>query len=541
MWLYYIIISVLLFILLLHGYNKVKQKFWLEQPIFYRYNPINWCRLDTILSDEKPVDTVHLNFLNNNVSYVTHTNVPANVGNIYINEIDMSVKYYEDIVSLMNDYPYFNKKYNNGNMKFLDVNRKMEKSVLKILLENHDYDPIVTLNYKNIYKSDNDTSKVLSIRNIMGVIISIPLYCFFKNKKSGNKNKKQVVAASAASSAHSMPIYFSQVHYNYQEVDETDVTMMMKTYNYKMFHDWDEVIRRERDYIHSEKHDTLQKREINRKSKDVNKNSESTESQKNENIYENIYEKNGLKISKKKEKICSSIFIYTGINIPKMVVPFLEYHSFYIPITNWDTVDYRFHASIHLIQIGMQNINILLEYLQLYHTNNATMNKDSKKYARLFEVSILPSLSHIFHLIKSEIYSIYVLLQKNNAGAGAGAGTVGANRDTILAVYMFRKSNKIVINKNIIKDANHILHLPISIQMPSTNDNFFICGFINALKMEKKNNKIGCISIDTISHNKKIIDYFLANNKPILVEKNTLLIHNYICKTLLPENVVIMN
>ena len=276
-------------------------------------------------------------------------------------------------------------------------------------------------------------------------------------------------------------------------------------------------------------------REINRKSDKINKNSESTESTKNENIYENIYEKNGLKISKKKDKICTSIFIYTGINIPKMVVPFLEYHSFYIPIVNWDTVEYRFHGSIHLIRIGTENINILLEYLQLYHTNNATMNKDSKKYARLFEVSILPSFSHIFHLIKSEIYSIYVLLQKNNAG------TVGANRDTILAVYMFRKSNKILVSKNAIKDANHILHLPISIQMPSTNVNFFLCGFINALKMERKNNKIGCISIDTLSHNKNIIDYFLANNKPILVEKNTLLIHNYICKTLLPENVVIMN
>jgi hypothetical protein len=163
------------------------------------------------------------------------------------------------------------------------------------------------------------------------------------------------------------------------------------------------------------------------------------------------------------------------------------------------------------------------------------MNKDSKKYARLFEVSILPSISHIFHLIKSEIYSVYVLLQKNNVGAGS------ANRDTILAVYMFRKSNKLVVNKNIIKDANTILHLPISIQMPSTLDNYFICGFINALKIEKKNNKIGCISIDTLSHNKKIIDYFLASIKPILVEKNTLLIHNYICKTLLPENVVIMN
>ena len=59
--------------------------------------------------------------------------------------------------------------------------------------------------------------------------------------------------------------------------------------------------------------------------------------------------------------------------------------------------------------------------------------------------------------------------------------------------------------------------------------------------MEKKGKEVGCISIDTLSHNKKIIDYFLANKKPILVEKNTLLFHNYNYKTLLPENVVIMN
>ena len=163
------------------------------------------------------------------------------------------------------------------------------------------------------------------------------------------------------------------------------------------------------------------------------------------------------------------------------------------------------------------------------------MSNDSNKYARLFEVSILPSFSHVFHLIKSEIYSIYVLLQKNNAGIA------GANTDTILAVYMFRKSSKTIVNKNAKTDSSNISYIPISIQMPTTNDNFFICGFINSLKMEKKGKEIGCISIDTLSHNKKIIDYCLVNNKPILVEKNTLLFHNYICKTLLPENVVIMN
>jgi hypothetical protein len=127
------------------------------------------------------------------------------------------------------------------------------------------------------------------------------------------------------------------------------------------------------------------------------------------------------------------------------------------------------------------------------------------------------------------------LLQKNNAGIA------GANIDIILAVYMFRKSSKVIVTKDGTKDLNSISYIPISIQIPTTHDNFFICGFINALKMERKGKDIGCISIDTLSHNKKIIDYFLANNKPILVEKNTLLLHNYICKTLLPENVVIMN
>ena len=529
MLLYYIIISVIIIILLLNGYNKVKYKFWASQPIFYRYNIVNWCRLNTVLSYENPTDTIHLNFLNNNVSYITNTGVPDKIENIYINEIDKSIKYYEDIILLINNYPYFNKQYNNGNIKFLDVNRKMDIPIFKILLENHDYDPIVTVNYKNIYKSDNDTSNVISIRNIFGVVISIPLYCFFRNKKrssrsgSGNSGNSSNIVSSS-----SMPIYFSQIYYNSQEIDETHVTEMIKTYNHKMFSDWDEVLRRERDYIHSEKHEVQQMREINRKSYDVNNKSITDRK-------ENIYEKNGLKILKSKEKICTSIFKYTGINIPKLVVPFVEYHSFYIPIVNWDKVEYRFHPSVQLIQIGTQNINIFLDYLQLYHTNNVTMSNDSNKYSRLFDVSILPSFSHVFHLIKSEIYSIYVLLQKNNAGIA------GANTDTVLAVYMFRRSSKTVVNKNSKIYSSNISYIPISIQMPSTNDNFFICGFINSLKMEKKGKEIGCISIDTLSHNKKIIDYFLVNNKPILVEKNTLLFHNYICKTLLPENVVIMN
>ena len=553
MLLYYIIISVILFILVLHGYNKIKYKFWINQAIFYRYNIVNWFYLNSILSFENPKERLHLNFLNNNVSYITDTYIDKQIGNIYMNEIDKSIKYYEDIVMLINNYPYFNKKYNNGNMKFLDITRKIDNDELKILLQNHDYNSVVTINSKNIYKSDNDSSNVISVISVVGVIISIPLYCFFKykRKKVGGDHRNEnteigIKDIKDIKDTRALPIYFSNIYYNSQEISEENVTEMIETYTYKIRHDWDEVIRKEMDFIEYEKREMRQVREINGKSDNINKKSKLDNKEK----YRNPYKENGLKIVRTKEKIYTSIFKYTGINIPKSIVPFVEYHSFYIPVKSWNNKEYVFHPSISLIKIGINNINIFLNYMQLYHTND---NMTNGKYSVIFDVTILPSFSHMYQLIKSEIYKIYILLQKNNVGIG------GANNESVMAIYMFRKSNKSIMNKNPNnannanrnkRDVENITYMPISVQMPNTHDNYFICGFINALKMEKGVGKgaagggggdIGCIAIDTLSHNKKIIDYFLVNNKPVLVEKNTLLFHNYICKTVLPENVMIIN
>jgi len=521
MYLYYIIISIVLFILVAYGYNKIKYKFWVNQPVFYRYNILNWVKPKPFILHDDPKDTIHLNFLNNNVSYITDTNIPIKIGNIYANEVERASSYYDDIVVLINNYPYFNKKYNNGNIKFLDIIRQLHKDELKLLLLNHDYNPIITMNYKTIYKSVEPSEpsepiepkatsvpnvpNVVSINNVVGVIISIPLYIFFKYK-----NSKLLLGDTK-----SMPIYFSQIYYNSQEIMDTpQVTEMIQTYNYKMFHDWDEMVRRERDFIQTEKHEKQQKREINGNSPDINK-----------NIKLNPYQENGLKVVRNKEKIVASIFKYTVVNVPKLIVPFVEYHSFYIPLTNWNPIEYRFHPSITLVKIGTQNINIFIDFLHSQHYSN---------HYKLFDAFIVPSIPHIMHLIKCEIYSIYILLQKNNAGMTSGENNIP------MAVYMFRKSNKCIMNNSGYKSQykyRDVSYLPCTIQLQHTHDNYFICGFINALKIEKN----GCILIDTLSHNKKLIDYFLIKIKPILVEKNTLLFHNYICKTLLPENVAIMN
>ena len=519
MYLYYIIISIVLFILVAYGYNKIKYKFWVNQPVFYRYNILNWVKTKPFLLRDDPKDTIHLNFLNNNVSYITDTNTPIKIGNIYVNEVERTSSQYEDIVVLINNYPYFNKKYNNGNIKFLDIIRRLHKDELKLLLLNHEYNPIITMNYKIIYKSIEHSEhsepidpiktsipNVVSINTVVGVIISIPLYCFFKSKIS-----KSLVDTK------SMPIYFSQIYYNSEEILETQVTEMIQTYNYKMFHDWDEMVRRDRDFIQSEKHEKLQKREIKGNSPDININAK-----------HNPYQENGLKVVRNKEKIVASIFKYTVVNVPKLIVPFVEYHSFYIPLSNWNPIEYRFHPSITLVKIGTQNINIFIDFLHSQHYSN---------HYKLFDAFIVPSIPHIMHLVKCDIYSIYILLQKNNTGMTSGENNIP------MAVYMFRKSNKRIINNSF----SDVSYLPCTIQLQYTHDNYFICGFINALKIEKKgrgggdSSEVGCILIDTLSHNKKLIDYFLINIKPILVEKNTLLFHNYICKTLLPENVAIMN
>ena len=500
---YYIIISIIVLLLLFHGYNKIRHNYWMIQPIFYRYNVLNWCRLNKIISTDKPLDTNHLNFLVNNVTYITDTCVPYRIDSIYINETERVSTYYDNIVGLMNDYPYFNKKLNNGNMKTALIERKLIKDKLKIVLENHDYNPIITMNSKLIYKTSVDTGAVLSVNTIFGSIIGIPMYVFSKNSNGNNARGR-------------MPLYYSELYYNPNEINDGDVKEMISTYHYKMLSDWDEVIMRSRDVLVNEKSMKRETRE----------NMRNPENKKNN---QNLYEENGLKDFKKKEKIYTTIFKYTGVTVPKIVVPFVVYHSFYIPIVNpaWYKIEYRFHPSIVLVKIGSQNMSILIEYLKKLYTNEVKSN-----IVNPFLFSMLPSLSHIMHMIKKEVYSVYMLLQKNNAGIVQGMN------DIIMAVYMFRVSDKVVSNAD--NNNKNIIYLPTSIQMNTTDNNSFIYGFVNALKTENRDKNMGCVAVDTLSHNKKIIDFLLANSKPILVEKHTLIFYNYICKTVLPEQLLVM-
>lgn len=544
MFLNYIIISIILSILVLHGYNKVRHKFWMIQPIFYRYNLANWIRQNRIYSIDRPTDTLYLNFINNIVTHITDTNNPIIIDNIYINETERSINYYEDIVKLMNRYPYYNKQLNNGNKSSIIIDRKMNSEKLKRILNSHDYNAVITMNRKSMYKTDISTSEILSIDTVMGVIISIPYYCRFEVVGKGNI----------------IPVYYSALYYDPQEIKDKDVMEMIQTNNYKIYDDWDKVLIRQLDYRNdSGGDDDIEsktevanhriKKDDERQAREIMRNSNKPKI-KNKNTNTNTYQENGLNISKYKTKIYASIYRYTGVSIPKVIVPFVIFHRFYIPISSqpsqeWQKIEYRFHPSIQLIKIGTQNVTLLYDFLESCYEGlqkhmriNTDINESKMyKYKLPFKCCIIPSLRHIFHMIKMELCSIYVLIQKNNDIR------VGGETTNILSMYMFSNSDDTVSN-NMKIDKRHISYLTTSVMYSGdriSGTSSFIYGFINALKLEAQIKKIGCVAIDTLSHNKSLIDFLIVNNKPLMVEKNNLIFYNYICNTLPPEDVMIMN
>jgi hypothetical protein len=557
MFLYYIIISIILCILVFHGYNKVRHKFWMTQPIFYRYNLTNWFRTNRICSTDRPIDTLYLNFINNVVTHITDTNSPIIIDNIYVNETERASNYYEDIVKLINKYPYFNKELNNGNKKSIVIERKLSKDKLKCSLMNHDYNAIVTMNKRSLYKTDTSTSNILSIDTVMGVIISIPLYCRFETKGI----------------ADMLPIYYSAIYYDPREIQDRQIIELLQTHNYKIYDDWDRALMRQIDYKNNGDEVTRTvdeemfelagganeriKKGMKRQTREIMRNSNKSKII-NKSATMNPYEENCLNITKNKEKIYTSIYKYTGSSIPKMIVPFVVYHRFYIPISSqpsqdWHKIEYRFHQSIQLIKIGTENITLLYEFLESCYeglnTNTFTQSHKSHKlykYKLPFKCVILPSLRHIFHMIKQQLCSIYILLQKNTIVTSNGV--IGNDNTNILSIYVFSNSDDTVSNELSI-DKRHTIYLTTSVMYSSGIDgdgknlgvSSFIYGFINALKLEMKKREIGCVGIDTLSHNKPLIDFFIVNTKPLMVEKNGLIFYNYICNTLSPEHVMIMN
>ena len=444
----YIIIGIIFLLIILHGAIRIKYKFWVNQPLYSKYQLITFFRNNYIINSNIPEINNKINFINIDIHNIIDNADNQSIFNnrIFINTLkDID---YSNLIKLFNSQSvYFSQSVVNGlNNKGLEYH--CTEDTLKNLLLNHSYPGIVGTYKKIYYKQDINNENIINDFMIYGYLMKIPLFYYTKIE-----NKKDIISLKI--------IYFvDNIIYDKFYVKEKELLELITTTEYKHQKDWIDIIKN-----------------------------------KNNN----------------KPIINISLYKYTNTKIPSFIIPFSNYKSYYFDMSLWKNINYNLHSSIHIIKIGTSNINILFDFFK----SNQIMN--------LFSCSFIPSLAYITHLIKNNIYNIYVLLEKKSHSTS----------EHIYAIYFFKKAN-MVYNKK------EILYTNITINN-KCNDELFLCGFNNVIKYHNKNSIYTILKIDDISNSNKIISNILLNYKPIYIENHSLIFYNYICKPLLSSQIVIMN
>jgi len=451
--LYYIIITIIVFLIVIYGASRIKNKYWLHHKTYNRYSIINLLKGNRIYDNEIPEINNYINFLNVNCVNIIDIGEKELIISNRININTLKEIDYSSIIQLYN--LFFNEK------RHKDIIYKYDINFFKYLLHNHTYPSIVCTFKKPYYIQDIDSSEIKSDFRIFGYMCKIPLFFYYNEKLyKANKSNKANIADNI------MSIYFvDNIIYNPRELKEKELLEMIYTSDYRHQKDWIEI------------------------EKEIYKNNKYRE----------------------KSRVNVTIYKYTNKNVSNLILPFLNYTSFFFDMKLWRNIQYKIHNSITIIKIGTQNINLLFDFIK-------------NKCNQYFNLIIIPTFSNITYLIQKNILTFYFLLEKKH----------GDINETIYAIYYFRKSNKYFNNKE-------ILHTVGTICNKKCSKELFMCGFNNIIKLHNKQSEYQAIQIDCLSNSDIIIENILLKYKPFYFENNSLIFYNYICKSLLPTQVLIMN
>lgn len=190
------------------------------------------------------------------------------------------------------------------------------------------------------------------------------------------------------------------------------------------------------------------------------------------------------------------------------IVPLCIYNTFAFDMTYWIKPP-NFNATISLIECGKTNLRYLLEFIK----------ENSKK----FNVYIIPEISSILELIKTQNIYIYMLIEDND----------------VKCVYFFKKSC------TEIKKGKEALILFASINgitsKKKEDQNIFIHGYKVALfAIYEKNPFFQFAVIEEISDNDLIIDDIKNNSLVEIKSPTAYFFYNYICHTFLAKKTFII-
>ena len=201
------------------------------------------------------------------------------------------------------------------------------------------------------------------------------------------------------------------------------------------------------------------------------------------------------------KKVHVSLFKREGVLTG--IVPLCVYSSYGYNIKDWLKPS-PMPPIYKIVACTKTNIRFLLDFM--------------KKERRQFNICITADLSNILSLIESGNIYIYFLLDTTN--------------ETILSAYFFKKTC-VYISKN-----NECICCFASICSKATENALFMDGFFSALFSIKQTHLFGFLSIEDISHNKKVITFF--PEKPMLVSPVAYFFYNFVYHTFLSSTVLII-
>ena len=171
----------------------------------------------------------------------------------------------------------------------------------------------------------------------------------------------------------------------------------------------------------------------------------------------------------------------------------------------WNRVDSMFHPSLAIVEIGKQNIHVLIDFMRKNYKN--------------FDIVVIPETTNIMELVKTKNVYIYVVVENGE----------------VLCAYFFTKSCTYM------KKGVEVLAFTASINNCKDN-RIFILGYKLILQMiQKKNPEFQYATIEDKSDNGVILKSLLKEVKPDIVSPTAYFFYNFAYMTLLPKKVFILH
>lgn len=196
------------------------------------------------------------------------------------------------------------------------------------------------------------------------------------------------------------------------------------------------------------------------------------------------------------------------------IVPLTAFKTYCLNMAQLlNTISITLPIQYSLIEIGVNQLHLCIDFI--------------KSQMASFNCVILPDVTSLAHLIKTENLKIYCLL----AGANALANAMGANgiANGIVACYIFRLMDLTYDNEKACECIATVNTIPITI---------FQQGFLQACKLLKEKQQITLILLEETAHASQILSVLASHIK--FTSPTAFFFYNYACYSIKSQKCLIV-